>query len=219
MEQPVMLDTYCCAGGAAAGYARAGWRIVGVDKVPQPNYPYEFHQADAVEFINRYGGDFDAHHSSPPCQGYTSLKNQHGNEWPLLIQPTRRALIRTGRPYVIENVVGARPHLIDPVMLCGEMFGLAVIRHRLFETNWGLTAPAHRKHRGRVAGWRHGKYFDGPYFAVYGEGGGKGSVAQWQRAMGIDWTSDRRELAEAIPPAYTQWIGCQLEQQIESTAA
>jgi hypothetical protein len=94
------------------------------------------------------------------------------------------------------------------VTLCGEMFGLEVLRHRHFELGgWSMKQPPHVPHRGRVKGWRHGEYFDGPYFAVYGDGGGKGSVAEWQRAMGIDWTSDKVELAEAIPPAYTELIG------------
>lgn len=112
-----------------------------------------------------------------------------------------------GGPYVIENVVGAK--LNNPIRLCGEMFGLGVIRHRLFETNWDMTAPAHIKHRGRVRGWRHGVYYDGPYVAVYGEGGGKGTTAEWSEAMGIDWMT-RDGLREAIPPAYTEWVGRQM---------
>jgi DNA (cytosine-5)-methyltransferase 1 len=132
-----------------------------------------------------------------------------GREYPQLIPATRSALDRSGLPYVIENVIGA-PVRRD-VMLCGEMFGLAVIRHRLFELGgWTMTQPAHPRHRGRVAGMRHGEWFQGPYFAVYGEGGGKGTVPQWQAAMGIDWTDDRKAIAEAIPPAYTRLIGAEL---------
>jgi hypothetical protein len=110
---------------------------------------------------------------------------------------------------VMENVQGS--DLRKDLILCGEMFGLGVIRHRYFEVD-GFTAeqPAHLPHRGRVRGWRHGVYYDGPYVAVYGEGGGKGSVAEWQEAMGIDWTEDRKSIAEAIPPAYTEHIGRQL---------
>lgn len=157
--------------------------------------------------------DFDAIHASPPCQGYTALAAVHGNEWPKLIPETRELLDSTGLPYVIENVQGA-PVRRD-LVLCGEMFGLGVIRHRYFELGgWIATAPAHVKHRGRVRGWRHGEYFDGPYLAVHGDGGGKGSVAEWQQAMGIDWTDVRREIAEAIPPAYTQAIGEQLLESI-----
>jgi DNA (cytosine-5)-methyltransferase 1 len=207
------------------GYYRAGFEVYGVDINPQPNYPFEFEPEDAVGLLEHlttnpgFVRTFDAIHASPPCQDYTSLKNQHGNAWPRLIEPVRELLDQIGLPYVIENVVGARKEMVDPITLCGEMFGLGVVRHRLFETNWGLTAPAHQKHRGKVRGWRHGEYFDGPYVAVYGKGGGKGTVAEWQEAMGIDWTSDRRELAEAIPPAYTEYIGHQLMAAIKERQA
>lgn len=207
--KPRLLDLFSCAGGAGVGYARAGFDVVGVDIAQQPNYPYEHHVGDALQYLAKNGKEFDAIHASPPCQGYTALKAVHGNPWPLLIEPVRDLLAQIGKPYVIENVQGA-PIRRDMV-LCGEMFALRVLRHRYFELgNWTGTAPEHQPHRGRVAGWRHGQYYDGPYFAVYGNGGGKGTVAQWQDAMGIDWTSDRRELAEAIPPAFTQHIGTQL---------
>lgn len=207
--KPRLLDLFSCAGGAGVGYARAGFDVLGVDIDPQPNYPYEHHVGDALQYLAKHGREFDAIHASPPCQGYTALKAVHGNPWPLLIEPVRDLLDQIGKPYVIENVQGA-PIRRD-LVLCGEMFGLRVLRHRYFELgNWTGTAPDHQPHRGRVAGWRHGQYYDGPYFAVYGNGGGKGTVAQWQDAMGIDWTSDRRELAEAIPPAFTQHIGTQL---------
>ena len=118
----------------------------------------------------------------------------------------------------MENVQGSS--LRRDLTLCGEMFGLDVIRHRYFELGGWWTPPrSHMAHRGRVAGWRHGEYFDGPYFAVYGDGGGKGTVAQWQTAMGIDWTDDRRELAEAIPPAYTEHIGRQLLDHVTQESA
>jgi DNA (cytosine-5)-methyltransferase 1 len=217
MSRPRLLDLFCCAGGAGMGYSRAGFDVVGVDIDPQPNYPFEFVQGDALQYLAKHGREFDAIHASPPCQGYTALKAVHGNVWPLLIEPTRRMLDQIGVPYVIENVQGA-PVRRD-LTLCGEMFGLRVIRHRFFELGgWTASRPAHIPHRGRVAGWRHGEFFDGPYFAVYGNGGGKGTVAQWQDALGIDWTSDRRELAEAIPPAYTEHIGRQLIRALEVAA-
>jgi hypothetical protein len=204
-----ILDLYSCAGGAAVGYHRAGFEVVGVDIAPQPNYPFEHHVADALDFLAVHGHEFDAIHASPPCQDYSALKAVHGNEWPRLIEPTRDLLEEIGRPYVIENVQGA-PVRRD-LVLCGEMFGLDVIRHRYFELGgWMMPAPAHVKHRGRVRGWRHGEYFDGPYLAVHGEGGGKGTVKEWQAAMGIDWTDVRREIAEALPPAYTAHIGAGL---------
>jgi len=212
-----LLDLFCGAGGAGMGYHRAGFEVVGVDINPQPNYPFEFHQADAMGVLadREYLATFDAIHASPPCQGYTTLKAVHGNEWPLLIDPVRGALDMARKPFVIENVPGAPIH--RDIALCGEMFGLAVIRHRYFELGrWKGTAPDHKPHRGRVAGMRHGQWFQGPYFAVYGNGGGKGTVAQWQEAMGIDWTDDRHEIAEAIPPVYAEHIGRQLMDAISS---
>jgi hypothetical protein len=214
-----LLDLFSCAGGAGTGYARAGFEVVGNDIVPRPRYPFEFIQGDALDVLDTLlaggavggytAGDFAAVHASPPCQGYTALAAVHGNEWPLLIEPVRDRLDALGLPYIIENVQGA-PIRRD-VILCGEMFGLRVIRHRYFELGgWVMLQPQHIAHRGRVGGWRHGERFDGPYFAVYGEGGGKGSVAEWQDAMGIHWTDDRIELAEAIPPAYTQLLGAEL---------
>ena len=228
LVRPRILDLFCCAGGAGMGYHRAGWAIYAVDIDPQPNNPFPFHQGNALEvmavllaggaidFTHKDGrvewltlADFDALHGSPPCQGYTALAAVHGNEWPMLVPAVRDLFERSGLPYIIENVQGS-PVRRD-LTLCGEMFGLGVIRHRYFELGgWSGSAPAHKAHRGRVQGWRHGAYFDGPYLAVHGEGGGKGSVAEWQVAMGIDWTGVRREIAEAIPPAYTEHIGRQL---------
>lgn len=221
---PKLLDLYCCAGGAGAGYRRAGFDVTGVDISPQPRYPFTFHQADALEFLAAHGHEYDAVHASPPCQTHSALTkgNRARAGWADghvdYIDRTRRLLEHIGRPYVIENVQGAP--LRRDLTLCGEMFGLAVIRHRYFEFGgWFAPQPVHVKHRGRVAGMRHGEWFTGPYFAVYGDGGGKGSVAQWQEAMGIDWTSDRRELAEAIPPAYTEYVGGYLLAALREEAA
>ena len=216
-----LLDLFCGAGGAGEGYRRAGFDIVGVDIVPQLDYPGDFIQADAmallVAFVN---GEkfalhrlsmFDAIHASPPCQASTALTKgtNKGRQYLNLIPETRRLLAASGLPTVIENVQGS--DLRRDLVLCGEMFGLDVIRHRYFEVSgFEATAPAHKPHRGRVRGWRHGTYYDGPYVAVYGDGGGKGSVSEWQAAMGIDWTDDRKAIAEAIPPAYTERIGRQL---------
>lgn len=238
MTRPVLLDLFCGAGGAAVGYHQAGFHVIGVDRDPQPNYPFGFIQADALEFLAEIKGYddkrvpqwarrwpsidvFSAVHASPPCQASCALikGNQRataGNHTNL-IPAVRAALGELNVPTVIENVQGS--DLRRDVTLCGEMFGLGVIRHRYFEiSNAAVSQPAHVKHRGRVAGYRHGEWFDGPYFAVYGDGGGKGSVAQWQQAMGIDWTDVRKEIAEAIPPAYTEFIGAQLIQAIEVAA-
>ncbi|OEV31552.1 DNA methylase, partial [Streptomyces nanshensis] len=124
-----------------------------------------------------------------------------------LIPALRELLDATGVPYVIEQPGGRAPVRRD-LSLCGEMFGLGVLRHRWFELGgWTAVQPAHRPHRGRVRGWRHGEFHDGPYVAAYGSGGGKATVPEMQDAMGIDWTEVREELTEAIPPAYTQWLG------------
>jgi hypothetical protein len=218
--RPKILDLFCGAGGAGMGYHRAGFDVVGVDLAPQPDYPFTFIQGDALDFLAAHWRDFDAVHASPPCQASTALTKgtNKGREYVQLIPETRRLLRATGLPTVIENVQGS--DLRRDLTLCGEMFGLGVIRHRYFEVSgFDAVAPQHKQHRGRVRGWRHGTYYDGPYVAVYGDGGGKGSVTEWQAAMGIDWTADRKAIAEAIPPAYSEHIGTQLLAHIESEAA
>ena len=215
MSRPQMLDAFGRCGGAGMGYRFAGWDIVGVDLLDcSDGYPGEFVQGDAVQFIRDHGHEFDAIHASPPCQGQIAITagnrargwvDDHVN----LIPATRAALAATGRPYVIEN--GPSKHLRGDLVLCGEMFGLGVIRHRYFELGgWATERPAHVKHRGKTRGWRHGQYFDGPYVAVYGKGGGKASVIEAQEAMGIWWMDDIDDLNEAIPPAYTEFIGRRL---------
>ncbi|CAM06190.1 DNA cytosine methyltransferase [Saccharopolyspora erythraea] len=211
MTSPRLLDLFCGAGGAGKGYADAGFDVVGVDIAPQPDYPFEFHQADALTFLAAHGTEFDVVHASPPCQASSALTKgtNRGRSYPQLIPQTRTALVQLGVPWVIENVAGAP--IRKDLMLCGEMFGLAVLRHRFFELGgWTTPRPPHPAHRGRVSGMRHGQWFTGPYFAVYGDGGGKGTVAQWQQAMGITWTDVRKSLAEAIPPAYTHHLGTAL---------
>lgn len=193
------------------GYLQAGFDVVGVDIEDQPDYPGEFLCADALDYLASNWRHFDAIHASPPCQASSALTKgtNRGREYVQLIPETRRLMRATGRPSVLENVQGS--DLRRDLTLCGEMFGLQVIRHRYFEIEgFGAQAPAHVPHRGRVRGWRHGTYYEGPYVAVYGQGGGKGSVSEWQTAMGMDWTDDRKALAEAIPPAYTRFIGAAL---------
>jgi site-specific DNA-cytosine methylase len=218
-----LLDLCCRVGGASVGYHRAGFdEIVGWDIEQVDDYPFEFVRGDIHAITPAYLASFDAIHISPPCQSQTALTKgtNKGREYPNLIPLAREiaqrsSLVRAGGiPTVIENVQGSE--LRRDLTLCGEMFGLRVIRHRYFEFhNWpGTTQPAHPKHRGRVAGMRHGRWYEGPYFAVYGNGGGKGTIDQWRDAMGIDWTRDRKHLAEAIPPAYTEFIGRQLIEQI-----
>jgi DNA (cytosine-5)-methyltransferase 1 len=197
-----LLDLFCGAGGAAMGYYRAGFdQIVGIDNQPQPRYPFAFVQADALEYVRAHGHDFDLIHASPPCQRYSSatpihLKPNH----PDLIGPTRQALQSTGRPYVIENVSAARYKLKSPVKLCGTMFGLPIRRHRFFEI-WPrvllLTPPCN--HPPSTV------YISGTYGRT-GQPRRRASTERKRAAIGIDWMT-HDELTQAIPPAYTEWIG------------
>jgi DNA (cytosine-5)-methyltransferase 1 len=200
-----ILDLYCGAGGAGMGYHRAGFDVIGVDISPQRNYPFKFWQRDAIEFVKRYGRRFDAIHASPPCQAYSVMTQARpglADEYPDLVDATREALIETGKPYVIENV--PRSPLRDPVVLCGFMFGLPLYRHRLFEANFPLVAPEHPKHT--VPASKAGHWKPGTIISVAGH---VSPVKLAREAMGIDW-STRDELAEAIPPAYTEYVGAQL---------
>lgn len=214
-----LLDLFCCAGGAAAGYARAGFEVVGVDIDPQPNYPFAFIQADVLSLDPRFLGWFDAIHASPPCQRYSDLAKRNGNaaDHPDLVAPVRRRLRQSGKPYVIENVEGAP--LVDPVMLCGTMFpGLRVLRHRLFETNFPLEAPAHGKHPLVYTLDKRKNHYgrlDERTAFVQVTGGGNCSKAAAADAMGIDWMT-KNELNEAIPPAFTHHIGLQLMAHIRA---
>lgn len=205
--KPLLLDTYCGAGGSAVGYARAGFEVVGVDIAAQPHFPFEFHQADALEFIEKHGRDFDVIHASPPCQAYTPLRALHpSNHYPDLVAPTRAALLATGRPWAIENVPGAPLRWF--VTLCGTMFGLRVYRHRRFECSHLLMQPHHPRHTVTADGCtgrdRKARYLAGAFVTVCGH---VGSYAG--DAMGIDWMTGK-ELSQAIPPAYCEWLGRQL---------
>lgn len=224
-RRPRLLDAFSCAGGAGHGYALAGFDVTGIDINDQPRYPHAFVQGDAIAYIREHGAEYDLIHASPPCQhraAITKGTNRHRQHLhPDLYEPTRDALIATGRPWAIETTGIPRDRV--SLTLCGEQFGLRVIRHRTFELH-GLTVqqPAHVPHRGLTIGYRHGRYVSpeqGRYFQVYGAGGGKGSITDWQEAMGIDWTTDRRELAEAIPPAYTHWLGQHALATLLATAA
>jgi DNA (cytosine-5)-methyltransferase 1 len=234
--KPLLLDGFCCGGGASMGYSRAGFIVIGVDIVQRNNYPFAFVRYDAIEFYRLYGHLFDAVVGSPPCQSSSALTkgtnkaNKWGKGtdvsqggWEDFIPRTRAEfdrLNRLGIPTVIENVAGAE--IRKDLRLCGTMFGLEVFRHRFFEVS-GFTCPqpehekpgGGRQHFGSLKGFNHGKSNpDGQYYQVYGKGGQKGSIADWQRAMGIDWLSEHNELAEAIPPAYSQYIGMHLADHI-----
>lgn len=215
MNKPLLLDLFCCAGGAGYGYHLAGFEVIGVDIEPQPRYPFTFIQADAFEYlatadISRY----DAIHASPPCQRYTDMSNNNKKakeKHPDLIASTRLALQATGKPYIIENVEGARDEMPDAIMLCGAMFPpLRVYRHRLFESNIFLFAPSHLKHLVRAAKASRIPR-NGEFWSPEGCFGQKDDA---QRAMGIYWmkTTGSRdtEIAQAIPPAYTKYLGTQI---------
>lgn len=207
-ERPRLIDLFCGAGGAAMGYHRAGFDVVGVDVNPQPNYPFTFVRADAMTYPL---AGFDAIHASPPCQTHSSItpdKTAH----PELVAATRERLQATGVPWVMENVPGSPMNAA--VILCGSMFGLGATgdddvyrqlrRHRLFEASMPIMSPPCAHH--------------GPVIGVYGTGGGghssrpsggggyKGGPREYREAMGITWAT-RAEIAQAIPPAYTEHVG------------
>jgi len=208
-----LLDLFSGAGGAGMGYHLAGFEVVGVDLAPQPNYPFEFIQADALTLDRDFLERFDAVQASPPCQSYSDLAHRNGNGhlWPRLVEPTRALLNSLDVPWIIENVEGAR--LISPIVLCGTMFpGLRVIRHRLFESNVVLIEPAHGRHPLVFTHDKRKAHYgrmdqDTSYVQV--TGGGNCTVANARAAMDIDWMT-KNELNEAIPPAYTRFIGSQV---------
>jgi DNA (cytosine-5)-methyltransferase 1 len=211
VSRPRLLDLFCGAGGCAMGYHRAGFDVTGVDVKPQPRFPFAFVQADALEYLMAHGREFDAVHASPPCQRYSQgTKRWVGRQatHPDLVGPVRDMLQSIGKPWVIENVVGAP--LESPTLLCGTMFGLKVFRHRLFEASFLLLAPSHPRHDGSTGAHRG-------YSTLRSGRNGYVCVAghnfireQGAEAMGIDWMGSLKELAQAIPPAYTEFIGRQL---------
>lgn len=205
MTKPRLLDAYCGAGGATRGYQMAGFHVTGVDIKPQPRYVGDaFVQADALDYIREHGHEFDAIHASPPCQKYSAMTVcRPGAEHPDLVAATRDVLDAAGLPWVIENVPGAP--LNTTIELCGSMFGLKVHRHRLFESSQLLMQPPHLPHAGRTGRAGRGASADG-WISVAGH---FSDVAAARLAMGIDWMT-RDELSQAIPPAYTNFIGAQL---------
>ena len=204
---PTLLDLFCCAGGAGEGYRRAGFDVTGVDIRKQPHNPHRFIRADALEYLREHGAEYDAIHASPPCQAHSDLKHMwNAKPHSDLIGPTRDMLLKLGKPYIIENVEGAP--LVNPIILCGTMFGLGsgeaeLRRHRLFEINWGWLMPlacSHRKPRVIGVYGGHGRDLrrktNGQDFPTCAR----------REAMGIDWMTGS-ELSQAIPPAYTEYLG------------
>lgn len=202
VERKYLLDLYCGAGGCAKGYADAGFEVIGVDHRPQPRYPYQFIQYDAKQFLLDYDLSlFSAIHASPPCQQYSVCNFFLQRDYPDDIREIRFLLLQTELPYVIENVPLAP--LNDPIMLCGTMFGLGVIRHRSFESNVSLTVPHHPMHHKQ----------DGMTGTFETVAGNLYSVRSGRKAMGINWMI-KSELSQAIPPVYTEYIGIQLLEYI-----
>lgn len=218
------------------GYHQAGFEIVGVDINPQPHYPFEFVQSDALEIMQNLMsggrirmsisdyllGDFDVIHASPPCQGYTLMNQKHPEKratWPLLLDPVREMLQAAGRLYVIENVIGAP--MVDAVMLCGSMFGLGVRRHRLFESNVLILRPKCAHYDQPDHAGVYGHHPDGGRTWTRKDGHAPlrrvGSLQEAQKRMGMEW-GDWHGVKEAIPPAYTRYIGEQLIAALEVLA-
>lgn len=229
MSRPKLLDLFCGAGGCSVGYHRAGFDVVGVDINPHPDYPYELVVSDAMavltdtEYLNR----FDVVHASPPCPRYSTVTPEANREnHPDLVAPTRYTFRSWGGNYVIENVPGA---LLDiPLMLCGAALGLGSMcrdgrfrqlkRHRLFESNIALMGPG----CGCDARQKVGVYGDGgggTSTRPSGGGGYKAYPEEARTAMGIDWMRKRSDLSDAIPPAYTEFIGAQLIYHLARAAA
>jgi DNA (cytosine-5)-methyltransferase 1 len=233
-ERPRLLDLFCCEGGAGMGYHLAGLEVVGVDISPSSRYPFALLNADALSLRPEFLAQFDAIHASPPCQFVSELtpdKSRHAN----LIPETREFLRRSGLPYVIENVRKAAPHLIDPISLFGQMFDCHVIaasgqrfdlsRERLFETNWPLKMPPHG-----LGGHPIANVYGGHFrvrSGAYRTGGGTGRTvdlpgedrqALAKAIMGMPWAT-MNGCSEAVPPAYTQYIGRELIAEIRSRQA
>jgi DNA (cytosine-5)-methyltransferase 1 len=226
MRKLLLLDLFCGAGGSAVGYTQAGFEVVGVDNIDQPNYPYTFHQSDALEYLKMVDlAQFDMIHASPVCKAYTNCNLSPHEKHPMQIADVRRALEATGKPYVIENVVGAKHHMQASLLLCGSMFGLPIQRHRLFEiggTDLFICPPSQCNHRkATIAVYGH-SVWDSAIEGTRRKDGRRRPdsvpVEVGREALGIDWMS-QKELAQAIPPAYTHYIGLQLMNALESEKA
>lgn len=219
--RPLLLDLFCCAGGAAMGYRRAGFDVVGVDHVEQPNYPFHFIRGDALAFLKEHGWEYDAIHASPPCQWQTAYarRPKHVHESPELIGATRAELVRVGKPYVIESPesAAARSVMHAPIRLCGSSFRLDVRRHRLFESDVPLSdRPC--EHHVWTRRFKPATNRTNLRFTI--------EIGSWDEALelqqaamgGLTWMT-REELSQAIPPAYTEHIGRQLIAHLEARRA
>lgn len=213
------------------GYHQAGFDVIGIDIRPQRSYPFEFHQMDWREGLDRFSGTVAAVHASPPCQGYSSAIRSDGR-WshrvhdgyntPQLIAPVREALMSTSLPYVIENVEGAKGHMLDPVMICGAQLGLSVRRHRLFESSFPLdpvphVLPCRNLTHPTAEAWIaiDPAHRDRRIYRVTGKGRQTGTFQVWRDLMEMPWARNDLEMAEAVPPAYTRHIGTSLMRHLD----
>lgn len=198
-----LLDVCCGAGGCSVGYARAGFEVIGCDLFPQPEYPFTFIQTNALEIDF---APYDIIHLSPPCPRFsvaTRFNPGKAESHEDLLTPLRVKVLASGKPYILENVVGAPLH--KPIRLCGTMFGLRVYRHRLFESNLPIVAPTHPKHLYRST--RPGRIPQAhEFWCVAGHFGNKQAAAE---VLGVEWMSKRKNISDAIPPAYTYYLGLQ----------
>ena len=208
---PWLLDLFCGAGGAGMGYYQAGFNVVGVDIAPQPRYPFWVIRGDALEVASRIGRHFDVIHASPPCQRWNKLNMTYSENHPALIAPTRQTLRRIGKPYIIENIPGARRELINPIMLCGTGFGLNIWRHRFFElSGFDILLVPSCQHIGAptlISG-----------VTRRGNERKEHGADQCRKDSGLVWMT-RAEMDEAIPPAYTHYIGKQLMRVVRPKVA
>ena len=215
-----LLDLFCCAGGASMGYHQAGFEVTGVDIKDQPSYPFKFIKGDVMEIIKDkdFLNSFDVIHASPPCQGYSNATKpdsiyvhySQGKDTPKLIQPVRDALINTGKYYIIENVAGAKEYLIEPFRLTGYMFNMPIERARYFECNFSVAELKNITKRGYSKKYAEDNGIDYRDMSVTGKSRRKGSIDVWRKVMDMPWAGRGWELTEAIPPAYTKYIGEQL---------
>jgi DNA (cytosine-5)-methyltransferase 1 len=221
MTRPRLLDLFCGAGGAAMGYHQAGFDIVGVDIKPQPHYPFEFVQADALEALDAgcWLG-FDAVHASPPCQAWCALTRASGtqDQHPDLLTPIRARLISdVPVPWTIENVYEARRLMPNATLICGAALGLEVVRHRVFLTSWPMMSAGCAHIRGGTVTGQYVAFRPRGRVAPGRTVPPRRGRALWREAVGIDWMTEA-EVAEAIPPAYTRFIGEQLLQHLGAAA-
>lgn len=212
---PVLLDLFCCGGIAGDGYKQAGFHVIGIDKEAHPNNPHEFYQMDWKEGLQKFGPLADAIHASPPCQENSRTRTLHSTEYENPLPEVRQELLKLGKPYIIENVLGAE--MDNAIILDGPMFGLRVIRKRKFESNLLLMMPGKGLKRGSVGAKNcTRKDFNG-YYIVGGHQ--MGTIEEWKGAMGVPLSRNisREELAEAIPPSYTFFLGEQLRRTLHGT--